>query len=146
MGFDLHAKRPKRKPEAYYRSGIEFMTVLRSAMLAAGVQEALVYKKFVSNDNWLVTARQSKMIAERLTTWLQGRSKTLDLVEANESARASTDGLRLVFLAVGNQKEGARLARKVSAKRLPFRVDREARKAIRQFAAFCADSGGFHVS
>ena len=48
MGFDLDAKRPKRGAEGYYRSGIEFMTVLRSAMVAAGVQDALVYKKFVA--------------------------------------------------------------------------------------------------
>lgn len=143
MGFDLAAKRPTHGAESYYRSGIEFMTVLRSAMVAAGVQEALVYKKFVANDNWLVTPMQSRMIAERLTAWLRGRSLTLDLAEGEGRARASTDGLRLVLRAVGNQQEGARLARKL---RLPFRVDREARKAIREFAAFCADSGGFYVA
>jgi hypothetical protein len=146
MGYDLTAKRRKRGAVGYYRSGIEFMTFLRSAMVAAGVQDALVYKKFVSNDNWLVTPRQSKMIAERLATWLRGRNLTLDLAEANEGARASTDGLRFVLRAVGNKKEEARLARNRRAKSLPLRVGRRARKVIRKFAAFCAESGGFHVS
>jgi hypothetical protein len=39
----------------------------------------------------------------------------------------------------------ARLARRRRAKRLPLRVDRKARKAIREFAASCAGSGGFYV-
>jgi hypothetical protein len=145
MGYDLVAKRRKRGTTGYYRAGIEFMTFLRSAMVAAGVPEALVYKKFVSNDNLLVTPLQSRTIAEQLTTWLRGRNLTLDLAETNERARASADALFFVLRAVGNQKETTRLARRRRAKSLPLRVDRKGRKAIREFAAFCAGSGGFHV-
>jgi hypothetical protein len=32
------------------------------------------------------------------------------------------------------------------AKSVPFHVDRKARKAVRQFAAFCAGSGGRRLS
>jgi hypothetical protein len=67
MGFDLVAKRPHRGAENYYRAGIEFMAFLRSAMMASGLREELVYRKFVSNDDLLVTALEPKMIAEKLT-------------------------------------------------------------------------------
>jgi hypothetical protein len=146
MGYDLDARRPKRGAASYYRSGIEFMTFLRSAMVAAGVPEALVYKKFTSNDNLLVTPTQSRMIAQSLTRWLRRRNLTLDLAETNQWTRASTDSLLFVLQAVGNHKDRARLARSRRAKSLPLRMDRRARKTLREFAAFCAGSGGFYVS
>ena len=40
------------------------MIVLRAAMVAAGVPEALVYKKFISNDTCLVTPIQSRTIMD----------------------------------------------------------------------------------
>jgi hypothetical protein len=146
LGFDLIAKRRKRGAADYYASKIQFMVVLRSAMVAAGVEEGLVYKKFIANDHWLVSARESRIIAERLTTWLQGRNLVLNLAETNERAHVATDALSLVLQTVGKHKEQARLARHRRATSLPFRVDRTARKAIREFAAFCAGSGGFYVS
>jgi hypothetical protein len=145
MGYDLVAKRAQRGAVDYYRAGIEFMTFLRSAMLAAGVPEALVYKKFVSNDDWLVTPLQSTMIAEKLTTWLRGRHVTLDLAENNSRAHVSTDALSFVQRAIGHEKDAARFARRRRAKNLPIRLDRKARRALREFAAFCGGSGGFWV-
>ena len=145
MGYDLSAKRPHRGAENYYRAGIEFMGFLRSAMAAAGVPERLIYKKFVSNDDYLVTARESAMIAEKLTTWLRGRNLMLDLAETNPKAHVATDGLLFVQRAVGNQKEAAAIARRRRAKSLPIRLDRRSRSALRGFAAFCAGGGGFYV-
>jgi hypothetical protein len=144
MGFDLVAKGRTRGAGSYYRVGIESMAFLRSAMRAAGVKEALVYKKFVSNDNLLVTSLQAKMVGEKLTTWLRGHNLTLDLAETNDRAYATLDGLQSVLNALNN-KEAARLSRRRRANSLPLRVDRKARSAIRNFAAFCAGSGGFYV-
>jgi hypothetical protein len=121
------------------------MTFLRSAMLAAGVPQALVYRKFVSNDHLLVTALESKMIAEKLSVWLRGRSLTLDLAESDPRSRVAAKALLFVQKAVGNEDEAARLARKRRAESLPFRMDRKARIAIRAFAGFCGGSGGFYV-
>ena len=146
MGFDLSAKHPKRDVEGYYRSGIEGMILLRCAMVAAGVPEALVYKKFTSNDNLLVTPLQSQMIAQKLMTWLRRRNLKLDLVEADPRAHSSIDALFFVVKTVGKRKEQARLARRRQAQTMHFRIDRAARETLREFAAFCATSGGFYVS
>ena len=70
----------------------------------------------------------------------------LDLAESDERARRSIDALIYVLKAVGNKNEATRLRRRHRAKRRPFRVDRRARKAIRDFATFCGESGGFYVS
>jgi hypothetical protein len=121
------------------------MIVLRAAMVAAGVPEALVYKKFISNDSWLVSPIQSRTIAKKLTTWLRGDHLELDLVETNANAHWSLDALSAVVRAVGSTREKAELAQLRRAKSLPCRVDPDTRKAIREFAAFCAGSGGFHV-
>jgi hypothetical protein len=146
MGYDLMAKRPSRGAADYYRSGIEFMIFLRCAMVAAGVSPALVYKKFISNDGFLVTPLQSRTIAKRLTTWLKGRNLVLDLAERTESALLSTEGLFEVLNTMDSRSDRARrLALLRTAKSLPYRVDRRARKTLRQFAAFCAGSGGFRV-
>ena len=146
MGYDLDAKRPKRGASSYYRSGIELMAFLRSAMVAADVPETLVYRKFISNDNLFVTQAQSRMIADKLTTWLRRRNLILDLAETNRWAPASARSLAFVLQAVGDRKNKARLARSLGAKSLPLRVDRKARKTLREFAGFCAGSGGFHVT
>ena len=146
VGFDLTAKRPKRGAEGYYRSGIEFMSLLRCAMVAAGVPEALVYRKFVSNDDRLVTRRESQMIAEKLTSWLHGRNLVLELAERNERARVSVENLQYVQQAVGSRQEASRIARRLRADTLTLRVDRKARRSIRDFAVFCDRSGGFYVS
>ena len=121
------------------------MAFLRSAMVAAGVPEALVYTKFASNDHLLVTPRQSSMIAEKLVAWLGGQNLTLDLAEADPGSRLAMERLMLLQKALGNRKEAARLMTRRRATNLPCRVDRKARKAIREFAAFCAGSGGFYV-
>jgi hypothetical protein len=145
MGYDLVAKGRKRGTAGYYRAGIEFMALMRSAMRAADVPEALVCRKFVSNDNLLVTSLQARMLARKLTTWLRGRNLTLDLAETDERAHGSLDALLLVQKAVGNKREAARLRQRRRPESLPLRVDRQARKAIREFAGFCAGSGGFYV-
>ena len=122
------------------------MAFLRSAMLAAGVPEALVYTKFVSNDKLLVNTLQAKMIAQKLTTWLEGRNLTIELAETDSRAQSSLDALFSVHSAVGNKEAAARLERRRRSESLPLRVDRKARRAIRNFAAFCAGSGGFFVN
>jgi hypothetical protein len=145
MGFDLTAKRPKRGATRYFRAGIEFMRVLRCAMLAAGVPEVLVYKKFVSNDDWLVTARQSEMISEKVTAWLRGRNLTLQLVEQNPRGQAVLKHLGWLLAALGNKRERNRIENELAAKSLIRRVDRKTRKDIREFATFSRGSGGFWV-
>ncbi len=66
MGFELVAKRPAHPDARYFHVNIFQMIFLRSAMLAAGVSENLVNKKFLVNDNYLVTPLQSVMIAKKL--------------------------------------------------------------------------------
>lgn len=145
MGYDLVAKERKHGAAGYYSANIRYMPFLRSAMVAAGVPEALVYKKFTGNDNLLVTARQSEMIARRLLVWLRGRDLVVDVVESHDSARASLDALLRVQRALGMRKEAARLAKRRATKSPPVRLDRESRAELREFVRFCAGSGGFYV-
>jgi hypothetical protein len=144
MGYDLTVKHPKPGAMRYYRAGIEFMTFLRLAMIAAGVPQALVFKKFVSNDDWFVTARQSEMISERIVTWLRGRNLTLTRADSNARARTSLDGF-LSLLEMLNTPDAKRVNRLLRARAVTIRLDRKDRKALREFAAFCAGSGGFYV-
>ncbi len=90
MGFDLVAKTPSHPGTSYLRVDIFQMIFLRSAMLAAGVSEILVNRKFLGNDNYLVTPLQSAVIAEKLKIWLRGRNLAVDLVEQNKRAREVT--------------------------------------------------------
>lgn len=146
MGFDLVARREAPGADDYYRAGIEFMGFLRVAMTAAGVDEALVYRKFVSNDNLLVTARESATIATRLTEWLRGRALIVDLVEADPRGHIALDALRITMSHVGLKRQAGRVARQQRLTSRPVRIDRAARRALRRFAAFCEGSGGFYVS
>ena len=47
--------------------------------------------------------------------------------------------------ALGHRERADRIVRNLRAKSRTIRVDRAARKSIRDFAAFCAGSGGFYV-
>ena len=60
-------------------------------MLAARVDEDLVYKKFVGNDGRFVTPLQSKTIAESLADWLRGRNLTVTLSERSLLADAGNE-------------------------------------------------------
>jgi hypothetical protein len=133
VGFDLYAKRKRPEKGGYFRATMDYMTFLRAAMIEAGVPERLVYRKFVGNDGQLVTALQSKAIAERLTVWLQGRNLVIDLVERDGSARATNDAMFELMreLSTGSRAKKQWAARR-RAKSLPSKVDRKARKSIRE--------------
>ncbi len=90
MGFDLVAKRPSHPGASYLRVDIFQMIFLRSTMLAAGVSEILVNRKFLGNDNYLVTPLQCAVIAKKLKIWLKGRNLVIDLVDQNKRAREVT--------------------------------------------------------
>ena len=145
MGFDLHAKGRNLGEKGYYRASIYHMIFLRSAMLAAGVNENLVCKKFVSNDGLLVTSLQSKQIAERLRDWLKGRKLTLDLAERNKIARLANAGYLQVIQVLGEGEAKSTAKHFSKSKSIPFHVNNRARKDIREFADFCHTSGGFQV-
>ena len=91
MGFDLTAKNKRLGEKGYLRAGVYEMILLRASMVAAGVDEKLVYGKFVGNDDLLVTAIQSRKIAESLTAWLKGRNLTADLSESSERANPGNE-------------------------------------------------------
>ena len=145
MGFDLSAKNKKLGAKGYFRVGLYEVILFKTAMISAGVDEKLVYKKFVSNDGWLVTSRQSREIAEKLRTWLNHKNLLVDLLEQNESARMGNRGYLELFSKLGNpgQKKFAKLLSK--DKPIPVRLDRMSRKMIRNFAEFCDRSSGFWV-
>ncbi len=145
MGFDLISRNRQLGDAGYMRANVFQMVFLRSAMLAAGVKESLVYKKFLGNDGWLVTDLQAKTIAMELRKWIKGRNLVLDFAEENEGARRVNDTVFGLIESVtrGGQKMAARKIRR--AKSLTVRVDREMRVAIRRFADFCERSGGFWV-
>jgi hypothetical protein len=145
MGFDLVAKKPERGHEGYFRANIFSMIFLRSAMLAAGVKEELIYKKFSANDGFLVTPLQSRTIAEKLNAWLKGRNLQLDVAEKNEGVKRVNDVTLRLFeeLDKGTRKSTAAHLRR--AKSAPVRLDRNLRKFVREFALFCEGSGGFWV-
>ena len=146
MGFDLVAKdRSLEDDEGYFRADVYQMTLLRTAMVMAGVKETLVYKKFAGNDGHLVTPLQSKQIAERLRTWLKGRNLIIDLAERNEAAKAGNSGYLDIITLLGDAEEKSVARRFSKSKSIPFKLDSGARREIREFADFCARSGGFWV-
>jgi len=105
MGFYLVAKRRDLGDEGYMRASIFSMIFLRCAMLAAGVREELIYKKFLANDRFLVTPLQARTIAERLNAWLKGRRLRIDLAEENKRAKQVNSATLKVFEAVGARKQ-----------------------------------------
>ncbi len=145
MGFDLISKNRSLADAGYMRANVYQMVFLRSAMLAAGVKESLVYKKFLGNDGWLVTDLQAKTIAVNLRNWMRGRNLVLDFAERNEKVRRVNDTVFGLIESVsgGGQKMAARKIRR--AKSLIVRIDRNMRVAIRRFVDFCERSGGFWV-
>ena len=145
MGFDLVAKERNLGEKGYFRTDVYQMTLLRTAMVAAGVKETLVYKKFAGNDGHLVTPLQSKQIAERLRTWLKGRNLILELAEHNEAAKAGNRAYFEFFEQLGNAEEKSTARYFSKSKSIPLKLDSGARRGIREFADFCARSGGFWV-
>ena len=145
MGFDLVAKDRTLGEKGYFLANVYQMTLLRASMVMAGVKGTLVYKKFVSNDGLLVTPLQSKRIAESLETWLTGRNLIVDLAEHNEAAKAGNSGYLEVITLLGNAKEKSMARYFSKSKSIPFKLDSGARRMIREFADFCARSGGFRV-
>ncbi len=145
MGFDLVAKRPERGGCGYFGANIISMILLRSAMQAAGVKEKLIYKKFVANDGFLVTALEARTIAGLLNNWLKGRKLHVDLAEKNAKARRVNDvTLKLIATSdvAGDRSAASHLHR---AKSAPLTLERKSRRFVRAFAAFCERSGGFWV-
>ena len=145
MGFDLVARRRDLGNEGYMRASIFSMILLRSAMLAAGVKEGLIYKKFLANDGFLVTPLQARTIAERLKAWLRGRKLRLDLAEENKDAKRANDAILRVFEVVGERKQKSVATHFRRNKSIPVTLDRRQRKAVRDFAGFCERSGGCWV-
>jgi hypothetical protein len=145
MGFYLAAKRRDLGNEGHMQASIFSMIFLRSAMLAAGVKEELIYKKFLANDGFLVTPLQTRTIAERLNAWLKGRGLRVDLAEKNKAAKRVNDAVLRVFEAVDAPRQGAMAARFRREKSIPVTLDRRLRKLVRDFAGFCERSGGFWI-
>ena len=145
MGFDLVARRRDLGDKGYFRANIFSMIFLRSAMLAAGVKEKLIYKKFLANDGYLVTPLQARTIAEQLTAWMKGRMLRIDLAEENKRAKQVNDATLRVFEALDTRKQKAAAAHLRGAKSAPVTLDRGLRKVVKDFAEFCERSGGFWV-
>lgn len=146
MGFDLNSRRKNLGEKSYYRASVYQMILLRSAMIAAGVDSKLVYEKFVANDGLRVTASESKLIASSLLNWLSRKHLLLDLAEQNSTARIANRGYFQVLVAVGNNTDKKVARHFASKKSIPVKLDAGTRKAIRIFAEFCNSSGGFTVS
>lgn len=145
MGFDLNAQNRNLRDRGYLRADVYQIMMLRSAMVAAGVSETLIYTKFLGNDGFLVTELQSRKIAEKLNTWLKGRNLLLDLAEKDERAKKANEAYLKVFLAVAGPDEKKLAKLFLSSPSLPLKVDSRVRKMIRNFADFSRGSGGFTV-
>lgn len=145
MGYDLTAKDRSLGDAGYYRATADHMILLRAAMVAAGVKEDLVYRKFVGNDGFFVTAIQSQKIAACLATWLKGRALSVDLCEHNRDARSANEANFQVVMALGDHEARKRAKLFSRSRSLPFRIDSRARKAIREFAEFCRRSRGYWI-
>jgi hypothetical protein len=146
MGFDLEAKRLELGEKmGYLGANIYSMILLRSAMLAAGVNEKLIYKKFIANDGFLVTPIQAKTIAQKLNAWLKGRKLVIDVAEQNENVRRINNVTLKLVGAFGTRGQKSAAAHLRREKSIPITLDREMRKTIRNFARFCERSGGFWV-
>jgi len=145
MGFDLYATDKAAGKSGYFRAGMREMILLRSAMIAAGVDRKLVYGKFIGNDGLRVTAIESRHIAANLRNWLKGRSLIIDLYERNETARRVTRFLFDLSIQLGDRN--AKDARNIlnTTKSLPVKVSAGMRKAFLEFANFCGRSRGFKV-
>ena len=146
MGFDLTAKNNRVGEKGYFRANVYQMILLRTSMLAAGVDENLVYGKFVGNDGLFVTALQSRKIARSLAAWLTRPKLTVHLSERNELANRSNEVYFEVIRQVGGREDKRILKQFLDGKPLPFKLDSRARKVVRAFADFSSRSGGFWVS
>jgi len=114
-------------------------------MMAAGIKEELIYKKFLANDGFLVTPIQAQTIAAKLNAWLRGRNLQIDLAEENRTAKQVNDAIVGVFQALDTRKVKSAAAQLRRAKSAPVPLDRKLRKFVREFARFCERSGGFWV-
>ncbi|MGA2260033.1 MAG: hypothetical protein ABSH28_01210 [Acidobacteriota bacterium] len=145
MGFDLVAKRRELGGEGYLHTNVLSMIFLRSAMLAAGVKEELIYKKFLANDGYVVTPLQARTIAEQLNAWLNGRKLQVDLAEENEKAKRVNDAVLGLFQTLNTGKQKSMAAHLRRAKSVPIPLSRKLRKVVREFARFCEQSDGFWI-
>ena len=59
MGFDLRARNRKLKDGGYFHANIHSMSLLRCAMLQAGVEDQIIYPTLASNDGMRVTAAEA---------------------------------------------------------------------------------------
>jgi hypothetical protein len=146
MGFDLIAKNKRPGGKGYLRASVYEMILLRASMLAASIDEKLVYGKFVGNDGLLVTALQSMQVADRLTAWLRGRKLAVALSERNPLANAGNEAYFGLVRELGGREDRRAMKQFSGLKHQPFRLDPKARKAVRRFAGFPSRSGGFWVS
>jgi hypothetical protein len=146
MGFDLTAKNERLGEKGYFRASIYQMILLRTSMLAGGVDDNLVYGKFAGNDGLFVTALQSRKIAGSLTAWLKRRSLTVQLSERNNLANASNEAYFDAIRNLGRSEDRRTLQQFLNAKSVPFKLDSGARKVVRDFAEFSSRSGGFWVA
>ncbi|MGH9737401.1 MAG: hypothetical protein ACRD4X_02300 [Candidatus Acidiferrales bacterium] len=146
MGFDLTAKNKRLGEKGYLRANVYQMILFRASMLAAGVDEDLVYGRFVSNDGLFVTALQSRKIADRLTGWLRGRKLMVSLSERNGVANAANEAYFEAFRKLGGPGNKRAVKQFAVLKSHPFRLDLKARKVVRDLAEFSNRSGGFWVS
>jgi len=143
MGFDLSAKNRGLGGKGYFRADVYQMILLRASMIAAGVNETVVYKKFVSNDGYLVTPLQSSQISDNLIAWLRNRDLTLDLCETNERAKKTNAAYFALFSQLGDRETKTEARHFSRAKTRPIQLDSSTRSIIRKFADFCGRSGGF---
>lgn len=119
------------------------MVVLRCAMVEAGVEPALVYKKFQSNDGLPVTPLQACIIAEKLTIWLKGKKLAVSLNEPGDRWAGMIEELAEgldCYIAGAPKTTG-----KLSVKGALVRIDKQWRQYIQEFADFCAKNRGFRV-
>ena len=146
MGFDLVAKNKGRGDKGYFHASAYQMILLRASMIAAGVDEKLVYGKFVGNDGLLVTTLQSLKIAESMAAWLGGRKLAVVLSEGHASAKATNEAYFGIIRAIGGRDDRRALKQFQALKSRPLRLDPKSRKFLRRFAEFAGHSGGFWVS
>ena len=145
MGFDLSARNRRLGRKGYFRASVYQMMLLRRSMTCAGVDQRLVYHKFVGNDGFFVTKLQARKVAEKLSAWLRGRNLTVELVEDNNAARKANSAYLGVFQEIGDGETRSIARRFSKAKSLPVRLDSGMRAFIRTFAKFCDRSDGFWV-
>lgn len=143
MGMDVYGKAAKSEQGKYFRSNIWSWPTILDAIAATGVLPAEMVEHMAYNDGAGPDEEQSIALADALDAYLDSVIASGSFVsDDSQYAKMGTATIAIEMLGMvkGLIKEGEITSSNPSE--ATFSADVE---FLREFAAFCRDSGGFSV-